>query len=75
MLGNIIVVSGAFIILLVLLRLFAWNAITSVFASRAKKISDDIDAADTTMMLPRTVFGAASNNNVDNFYSFLNVLL
>ncbi|MDR7695967.1 F0F1 ATP synthase subunit B [Lactococcus lactis subsp. lactis] len=45
-LGNIIVVSGAFIILLVLLRLFAWNAITSVFASRAKKISDDIDAAE-----------------------------
>ncbi|WP_349651749.1 F0F1 ATP synthase subunit B [Lactococcus lactis] len=45
-LGNIIVVSGAFIILLVLLRLFAWNAITRVFASRAKKISDDIDAAE-----------------------------
>ena len=28
------------------MRLFAWNAITSVFASRAKKISDDIDAAE-----------------------------
>ena len=34
-----------------------------------------VNAPDTTMMLPRTVFGAASNNNVDNFYSFLNVLL
>ena len=38
-LGNIIVVSGAFIILLVLLRLFAWNAITSVFANRAKVLA------------------------------------
>lgn len=45
-LGNVIVVSGAFIILLVLLRAFAWKAITSVFANRAKKISDDIDAAE-----------------------------
>ena len=45
-LGNVIVVSGAFIILLVLLRAFAWKAITGVFAARAKKISDDIDAAE-----------------------------
>ncbi|WP_370449759.1 F0F1 ATP synthase subunit B [Lactococcus kimchii] len=45
-LGNIIVVSGAFIILLVLIRAFAWKAITGIFAERAKKISDDIDAAE-----------------------------
>lgn len=45
-LGNIIVVSGAFIILLILIRAFAWKAITGIFAARAKKISDDIDAAE-----------------------------
>jgi F-type H+-transporting ATPase subunit b len=45
-LGNIIVASGAFIILIVLIRAFAWNAITGIFAARAKKISDDIDAAE-----------------------------
>ena len=44
--GNIIVVSGAFLILVVLIRVFAWKQITSVFTARAKKISDDIDAAE-----------------------------
>ncbi|HEY0221910.1 F0F1 ATP synthase subunit B [Lactovum miscens] len=45
-LGNIIVVSGAFILLIVLLRLFAWKQITGVFEARAKKITDDISAAE-----------------------------
>lgn len=45
-LGNVIVASGAFIILLILIRVFAWDAITGVFSARAKKISDDIDAAE-----------------------------
>lgn len=44
--GNVIVASGAFIILIVLIRLFAWKAITGIFAARAKKISDDIDEAE-----------------------------
>ncbi|CAM3064594.1 F0F1 ATP synthase subunit B [Lactococcus hircilactis] len=46
--GNVIVASGAFIILLVLLRVFAWKAITGIFEQRAKKISDDIDAAEVS---------------------------
>lgn len=44
--GNIIVVSGAFVILIVLIRIFAWKAITGIFEQREKKISDDIDAAE-----------------------------
>ncbi|MQW22142.1 MULTISPECIES: F0F1 ATP synthase subunit B [unclassified Lactococcus] len=44
--GNVIVASGAFIILLVLLRVFAWKQITGIFEQRAKKISDDIDSAE-----------------------------
>ena len=44
--GNIIVVSGAFLILVFLIRKFAWKQITSIFTERAKKISDDIDAAE-----------------------------
>jgi len=45
-LGNIIVVSGAFIILLILIRTLAWKQITGIFTARAKKIADDIDAAE-----------------------------
>ncbi|MDR0300491.1 MAG: F0F1 ATP synthase subunit B [Streptococcaceae bacterium] len=44
--GNVIVVSGAFILLVVLLRLFAWKQITGIFETRAKKITDDITAAE-----------------------------
>ncbi|MDR0297394.1 MAG: F0F1 ATP synthase subunit B [Streptococcaceae bacterium] len=45
-LGNVIVVSGAFLLLIFLLKKFAWKQITSVFENRAKKINDDIDAAE-----------------------------
>lgn len=44
--GNVIVASGAFIILIVLIRVFAWKQITGIFEQRAKKISDDIDSAE-----------------------------
>ncbi len=46
--GNVIVASGAFIILLILIRVFAWKQITSIFEQRAKKISDDIDEAEAS---------------------------
>ena len=46
--SNVIVASAAFIILLILIRLFAWKQITSIFEQRAKKISDDIDAAEAS---------------------------
>ncbi|MFC4651994.1 F0F1 ATP synthase subunit B [Lactococcus nasutitermitis] len=45
-LGNVIVASLAFIILLILIRVFLWKSITGIFEARAKKISDDIDAAE-----------------------------
>lgn len=46
--GDVIVASGAFIILLILIRVFAWKQITGIFEQRAKKISDDIDAAEAS---------------------------
>ena len=46
MFGNIIVVSGAFLILVILIKKFAWGMITSMFEERAKKINDDIDSAE-----------------------------
>ncbi|MDR1568674.1 MAG: F0F1 ATP synthase subunit B [Streptococcaceae bacterium] len=45
-LGNIIVVSGALIILLFLVKKYAWGNIVSIFEKRAEKISNDISAAE-----------------------------
>lgn len=46
MLGNIIVVSGAFLILVILIKKFAWGQIVNTLDERAKKINDDIDQAE-----------------------------
>lgn len=47
-LGNIIITTGSVILLLVLIRLFAWDKITDIFEQRADKIATDIEAAETT---------------------------
>ncbi|MBF7093900.1 F0F1 ATP synthase subunit B [Streptococcus sp. HF-1907] len=44
-LGDIIIVTGSVILLLVLIRVFAWNQITGIFEARAEKIANDIDSA------------------------------
>lgn len=44
-LGNIIIVTGSFLLLLVLVKLFAWNQITGIFKAREEKIANDIDDA------------------------------
>jgi len=45
-LGNILVVSGSFLILILLVKKFAWKNIQAMFEKRAQKISDDIDEAE-----------------------------
>lgn len=44
-LGNFILVTASFLILLVLVRGFAWNNITGIFEKRAEKIANDLDEA------------------------------
>ncbi|MDQ0221893.1 F0F1 ATP synthase subunit B [Streptococcus moroccensis] len=46
MLGHFIIVTGAFILLFILLRLFAWSKITGIFEKRASHISSEIDRAE-----------------------------
>ncbi|MER0122204.1 F0F1 ATP synthase subunit B [Streptococcus sp. ZJ93] len=46
MLGNFILVTASFAVLIVAIRLFAWDKITGIFEERAAKISGDIDAAE-----------------------------
>lgn len=44
--GNAIIVTGSFVLLFVLLRIFAWDKITAIFEKRAKYISEEIDGAE-----------------------------
>lgn len=46
LIGNFILIAGSFILLLVLIKKFAWSNITSIFEERAEKIATDIDSAE-----------------------------
>ncbi|TAA67210.1 ATP synthase F0 subunit B [Streptococcus sp. LQJ-218] len=46
LIGNFILITGSFILLLVLIKKFAWSNITSIFEERAEKIATDIDSAE-----------------------------
>lgn len=46
MLGNMIVVTGAFVILIVLLKHFAWGAVVDMMQKREEKIANDLDSAE-----------------------------
>ncbi|HFI0027888.1 TPA: F0F1 ATP synthase subunit B [Streptococcus suis] len=45
-LGNFILATASFAILIILIRVFAWDKITGIFEERANKIANDIDAAE-----------------------------
>ena len=47
LIGDFILVAGSFLLLIILIKKFAWENITSTFEQRAKKISDDIDSAES----------------------------
>ncbi|CKL72128.1 proton-translocating ATPase%2C F0 sector%2C subunit b [Streptococcus pneumoniae] len=44
--GNFVLITGSFILLLVLIKKFAWSNITGIFEERAEKIASDIDRAE-----------------------------
>ncbi|HEW3624164.1 TPA: F0F1 ATP synthase subunit B [Streptococcus pneumoniae] len=46
LIGNFILINGSFILLLVLIKKFAWSNITGIFEERAEKIASDIDRAE-----------------------------
>ncbi|MFC5630435.1 MULTISPECIES: F0F1 ATP synthase subunit B [Streptococcus] len=46
LLGNFIIVTGSFLTLMILIRIFAWSKITGIFDDRAKQISDDLAKAE-----------------------------
>ncbi|MFB8652793.1 F0F1 ATP synthase subunit B [Enterococcus hirae] len=46
MLGNIIVVNGSFLILMFLLKHFAWGPISDILKKREDKIANDLDSAE-----------------------------
>ena len=44
--GDFILIAGSFLLLIFLVKKFAWGNITSVLDARAEKISSDIDGAE-----------------------------
>lgn len=46
-LGNFIIVTGSFVTLVFLLRLFAWKNITTIFEKRAETIASDLERAES----------------------------
>lgn len=46
LIGNFILITGSFILLLVLIKKFAWSNITGIFEERAETIASDIDRAE-----------------------------
>ena len=46
LLGDFILIAGSFILLLVLVKKYAWSNLTSIFEQRAEKIATDIDSAE-----------------------------
>lgn len=47
LIGNFILVTGSILVLYLLLKKFAWDAITNILDERANKIANDIDTAET----------------------------
>ncbi|HEW7433287.1 proton-translocating ATPase, F0 sector, subunit b [Streptococcus pneumoniae] len=46
LIGNFVLITGSFILLLVLIKKFAWSNITGIFEERAEKIASDIDRSE-----------------------------
>ncbi|BEL27338.1 F0F1 ATP synthase subunit B [Streptococcus pneumoniae] len=46
LIGNFVLITGSFILLLVLIKKFAWSNITGIFEERAEKIASDIERAE-----------------------------
>ena len=46
LLGNFILITGSFFLLIFLIKKFAWKNVTEIFETRAQKIADDIDGAE-----------------------------
>ena len=45
--GNFILIAGSFLLLIFLIKKFAWNNINVILEARAKMITDDIDGAES----------------------------
>ena len=44
--GDFILIAGSFLLLIFLVKKFAWGNITSILDARAEKITNDIDQAE-----------------------------
>ncbi|HHH5567275.1 TPA: F0F1 ATP synthase subunit B [Streptococcus pyogenes] len=62
--GNFILVTGSVIVLLLLIKKFAWGAIESILQTRSQQISRDIDQAEQSRLSAQQL-EAKSQANLD----------
>ncbi|GET84543.1 ATP synthase subunit b [Streptococcus dysgalactiae subsp. equisimilis] len=62
--GNFILVTGSVIVLLLLIKKFAWGAIESILQTRSQQISRDIDQAEQSRLSAQQL-EAESQANLD----------
>ena len=62
--GNFILVTGSVIVLLLLIKKFAWGAIESILQTRSQQISRDIDQAEQSCLSAQQL-EAESQANLD----------
>jgi len=55
LIGNFILIAGSFILLVVLVKKYAWSNLTSIFEERAEKIAADIDGAEQARQKAETL--------------------
>ena len=55
LIGNFILIAGSFILLIVLVKKYAWSNLTSIFEERAEKIAADIDGAEQARQKAETL--------------------
>ena len=55
LIGNFILIAGSFILLIVLVKKYAWSNLISVFEERAEKIAADIDGAEQARQKAETL--------------------
>lgn len=52
-LGNLLIVTGSFILLLLLVKKFAWSQLAAIFKAREEKIAKDINDAENSRQMLR----------------------
>ena len=67
LLGDFILIAGSFILLLVLVKKYAWSNLTSIFEQRAEKIAADLTISLAGKIISQNLDGHAHKELIDQY--------